>query len=309
MRPEENVRSGWTDAKWTSPSSTAPRPPLHGGPHAAPAATASTVTAPRSYTNTGFPGPGRAGLFHERAEHALVAGHRAGVRRGRGGSEHGGAHLQHGHADASLGAVGQGFAQPLAVTVGLEIERDRADAMLTGERGHPFGRIDDGGVAARDHGVEPEPSPGGEGVDGEVAALRDERDRARLDRPKGVAPERRPLLQRDDPVPVRPTDGEAMAPRRVPEAALGVRAGNGRVGSTGGRPPAGHGRHLAEPRPVYDRAPAPQRACLVDDRRTPAAGIATSTASGGDGRSASEGKHRTPCASDRRGFTPQTAPR
>ena len=41
---------------------------------------------------------------------------------------------------------------------------------------------------------------------------------------------------------------------------------------------------------------------------TPAAGIATITASGADGRSASVGKHGRPCTADRRGLTPHTSP-
>ncbi len=41
---------------------------------------------------------------------------------------------------------------------------------------------------------------------------------------------------------------------------------------------------------------------------TPAAGIATTTASGTPGRSERDGKHGMPCAEARRGLTPQTSP-
>ena len=72
--------------------------------------------------------PGHAGLLHERAEHAVVARHGAGVRRGRkrpGGRD---ADLEQGYAHAAVRACGEGLAQPAAVTVGLEVDGDRSNA-------------------------------------------------------------------------------------------------------------------------------------------------------------------------------------
>ena len=45
-----------------------------------------------------------------------------GARSGRRGAD-----LEHGDADAALGAVGERRGEPLAVAVGLEEERDRPD--------------------------------------------------------------------------------------------------------------------------------------------------------------------------------------
>ena len=101
-------------------------------------------------------GPCRARLLDERAEDALVAGHRAGVRgRGRRSGRRL-AHLQHRHAHAALGAVGERVAQERAVAVRLQVQRDRAHAVVARERGRPLGRVHRDRVPARDHRVEAE---------------------------------------------------------------------------------------------------------------------------------------------------------
>ena len=112
-----------------------------------------------------------AGLLDKRPEDSLVAGYRARVGRRGGGSGRRRSDLQHGHAHAALGTHGERLAERRPVAVPLEVERDRADALLLSERGDPVGRIEHHGVAARDHRVEPEPTPGRERVHRHVAAL------------------------------------------------------------------------------------------------------------------------------------------
>ena len=62
------------------------------------------------------------------------------------------------------------------------------------------------------------------------------------------------------------------------------------------------------PAPYTTAPPQPILPASSTTAATPAAGMATTTASGGSGRSDSDGKHGTPCASSRPGFTPQTVP-
>ena len=63
-----------------------------------------------------------------------------------------------------------------------------------------------------------------------------------------------------------------------------------------------------KPAPYTTAPPQPIAPASSTTAATPAAGMATTTASGGSGRSESVGKHGTPCASSRPGFTPQTVP-
>ena len=196
-------------------------------------------------------GPGGAGLLHERAEHALVAGHRAGVGGGGERTGGGGAHLQDGHAHAAVGALGECLAEADAVAVGLQVHGDRAHALVARELGDPVGGIDRRGVAARDDRVEAQPALGGERVDRHVPALRDERHAPGLERPERVAPERHALVELDDAVAVGAADGQAVPPRRRLELALELRA----LGD------------LAESGPVDHGAAAAEGAGLLDHRR------------------------------------------
>ena len=191
--------------------------------------------------------PGRASLLDERAEHALVAGHGPRVRRRGHGAGGGGAHLEHSDSHAPLGAARQRLAEQLAVAVGLEVERDRPDLVLLRQRGDPAGGIEAHGVAAGDDRVQAQAAPGGQCVDRDVAALRDERDPPRLERAQRVAPERDAVANRDDPVPVGAADGQAVQRGRRLQLPLQL----GAVGD------------LAEPCAVDDRAPAAGGAGLL----------------------------------------------
>ena len=63
-----------------------------------------------------------------------------------------------------------------------------------------------------------------------------------------------------------------------------------------------------KPAPYTTAPPHPVAPASSTTAGTPAAGIATTTASGGDGHSASDAKHGNPYADERPGFTPQTSP-
>ena len=194
-------------------------------------------------------GPGGAGLLHQRAEGGVVAGDRAGMRRGRARSGRGGADLEHRDADAGVGAQRQRLAQPRAVAVALQEERDRAHALALGERVQPVAGVDDGLVAARDHRVQAQAAARGQRVDGDVAALRDDGDMAGLGGHERVAPQRRAVVEGDDPVAVGPADRQVVAVGR---------------GAQGGLQALAVGR-LAEAGRVDDGAAAPACAGLVDD--------------------------------------------
>ena len=166
--------------------------------------------------------PRRAGLARERAEHPLVAGERAGVGRGRGGADRRRPDLQHRHADPRVGARGERLAQRRAVPGVLDEQRDRAQLRLGREVGEPVGGADDRLVPGRDRGVEAEPAAGGERVDDEVAALRDQPDVPRLDPLQRIPPEGGAGVERDEPVAVRAADGERVPEGRARSSASSV---------------------------------------------------------------------------------------
>ena len=138
--------------------------------------------------------PRGAGLLHQRAEGGVVAGHRAGVRRGGARPGGRGPDLEHRDADAGVGAQRQRLAQPRAVAVALQEEGDRAHAVALGDGVQPVAGVDDGLVAARDHGVQAQAAPRRQRVDRDVAALRDDRHVAGLARHERVAPQRRAVV-------------------------------------------------------------------------------------------------------------------
>ena len=234
----------------------------------------------------------------ERAEHALVAGERAGVGRRRGGADRrarptfstatpmpASAHAASAsHSARAVAGVLDAAARP-SRTSGSRREVASQSAVVT----HRL-------VPGRDRGVQAQPAAGGERVDDEVAALGDQRRRAparaALER---VAPQRGAGVERDEAVAVRAADGE-----RVPE---------GRARDSSRLAARGSARALAEAGREDDRSSAPQRSApRRSGRGRAAAGIATTTASGADGRSASDGKHGKPWADARFGLTPQTSP-
>ena len=192
--------------------------------------------------------PGGAGLLHQRAEGGVVAGHRAGVRRGRARPGGRGPDLEHRDADAGVGAQRERLAQPRAVAVALQEEGDRAHALALGEGVQPVAGVDDGLVAARDHGVQAQAAARGQRVDRDVAALRDDGDVAGLAGHERVAPQRRAVVEGDDPVAVGPAHRQVVAVGR---------------GAQGGLQALAVGR-LAEARRVDDGAAAPARAGLLD---------------------------------------------
>jgi hypothetical protein len=63
-----------------------------------------------------------------------------------------------------------------------------------------------------------------------------------------------------------------------------------------------------KPAPYTTAPPHPRAPASSTTAGTPAAGIATTTASGGEGQSASVGKHSNQWADVRPGFTPETCP-
>ncbi len=150
----------------------------------------------------------------------MVTRHRARVRGRRPRARRRRADLQHRHAHALVRAHGQRLAQPRAVAVGLDQQRDRPHALLAREHLDPVRRRDHGLVPGRDRGVQPQPAPRRQRVHDQVAALRDERDVPRLRRGERVAPQRRARVQRDQPVAVRPADGQRVAPRGLAELEL-----------------------------------------------------------------------------------------
>ena len=210
---------------------------------------------------------------NERAEDALVAGERARVGLGGRGARRATrpafstATPMPARAQRSSAAHQRG-----AVAVVLEVERDRAHAVALGERREEVGGVEHRLVAARDDGVQPQPAARGERVDGDVAALRDQRDRARLARRDRVAPQRDAVGQRDDPVAVRPAHGQPCAAAATSS------------------PAASSAARLGEARREHDRAAAAERAAPRSTTAgASAAGIATTTASGASGRSSSDG--------------------
>ena len=192
--------------------------------------------------------PRRAGLLHERAEDAVVAGHRARVRGGGRRADRGRTDLQHRDRDAGVRARRQRLAQARAVAVVLDQQRDRAHLRLGGQVLEVVRRRQHRLVPARDRRVQPQPAPGRERVDGEVAALRDERHVARLLQHERVAPQRRAGVERDQAIAVGAADGQRVAERRVSQLMLelGMAA-------------------LAEARREDHRAAAAERARLLDD--------------------------------------------
>ena len=193
--------------------------------------------------------PRRAGLLDERSEDAVVAGDRARVGRGGGGADGGGADLQHRDPDARVRAGRERVAQAGAVAGVLDQQRDRADLRLGGQVLEVVRRGQHRLVAARDRRVQPQTPAGRERVDGEVAALRHERDVARLLRHERVAPEGRAGVERDEAVTVRAADGERVAERGVPQLCFEFG-------------PAA----LPEARGEDDRSAAAERARFLDDR-------------------------------------------
>ena len=224
--------------------------------------TASALAS--SSSSCGSVGPRRAGLLDERAEHAVVAGHRAGVRRRGGGAHRRRADLQHRDPDARVRAGRQRVAQAGAVAGVLDQQRDRAHLRLGGQVLEVVRRRQHRLVPARDRGVQPQPAPRRERVDGEVAALRHERDVARLLRHQRVAPQRRAGVESDQAVAVGTADGERVAERRGAELSL-ERAPRRRG------PAVARGR-FAEARGIDDGAAASERARFLDDLRHPRPG-------------------------------------
>ena len=132
--------------------------------------------------------PRRPRLLHQRAEHALVARQRSGVRRRRRGAGARGADLEHRHAHTSVTAGGQRLAQARAGPIVLEVEGDRMHAVLACEELDVVRGREHGLVAARHHAVEAQAAPRVERVHRHVAALRDQGHVPELLRSQRVAP-------------------------------------------------------------------------------------------------------------------------
>ncbi len=117
----------------------------------------------------------------------------------------------------------------------------------------PVARVADRLVAGRDDGVEADPAPRAERVDGDVAALGDHRDAPGPQRLDRVAPQRGAGVEADDAVAVRPADGQGAGERRLAQLALEPAAG----------------LDLAEAGGDDDRAAAAERRRLGDHRGDP----------------------------------------
>ena len=96
----------------------------------------------------------------------------------------------------------------------------------------------------------PDPAPGAEGVDGQVAALRDQRHTSGAERLHRVAPHRRSRGDRHHPVAVWAADRQPPGQGAIAKLTLQLAAGC----------------DLAEPGREHDRSPAPP-AHRVGDRR------------------------------------------
>ena len=155
-------------------------------------------------------GPRRAGLLHQGAKHAVVAGQRPGV--GRRGASAGlrRPNLQHRYTDPALRANGERLGEGGPVVVVLEEERQRADALPLGHGGDPVARGAHGLVARGHDGVPADPPARAECVHPDVAALGHHRHRPGLERGQAVAPEHRPGPDDDHAVAVRPADGQPV---------------------------------------------------------------------------------------------------
>ena len=237
-------------------------------------------------------GPGRAGLLDERAEHALVPGHGSGVRRRGTGAGGGRAHLEHRHAHAPLRAARQGLAEQLPVAVGLEVERDRPDLVLLRQRLDPAGGV-------------------------RVTAFPQETTVCSR-RPRRVASALTATLPLWDTSATRPgSSGRRASPQSAARSwiatipfPLGPQTGRScrAAAVASSRSSSAPSAISPKPAPYTTAPPQPAAPACSTAAGTPAAGIATTTASAGSGRSASVGKHGTPCASERPGLTPQTVP-
>ena len=246
--------------------------------------------------------PRRAGLARERAEDTLVAGQRAGVRgRGRAAPTADAPTFSTATPIPASAHAASASHSARAVPGVLDQQRDGPHVRLGREVGEPVRRCvttvsfpDEIAVWSR------RPRRVASALTTRLPLWRDEPDVPRLDRVQRVAPQRRPRVERDQPVAVRAADGERVAEGRrarssassaAPSAAS--RAKRGRDGRDAGAP--------AEPRSAHR---PPRRSAPG----TVGAGVATTTASGGVGRSASDGKQGKPWADSRRGLTPQTSP-
>ena len=240
-------------------------------------------------------GPGRAGLLDERAEHALVAGDGARVRRrgGRAGARL--AHLQHRHADAALGALRQRLAQARAVAVALEVERDRAHAPRRA-RARP---IQSAGSTATELPHETtvwnrSPRLAASAFTATLPLCDTSATRPRLERRAGCRPTaRRAECSATIPLPFGPHTGSEWRAAASREPPLVLRAQ----------------RDLAEARAVHDGAAAAERAGLVHHLRhargrdaQPRPRPAPPAARAATGSRGSRAPRRAS------GFTPQTGP-
>jgi predicted NUDIX family phosphoesterase len=97
---------------------------------------------------------------------------------------------------------------------GDEVERDRPHTFLLGEGYDVVGRLDDGLVPARDDGVQVKSTRRPDRVDGDVSALRHQRDASGRCDVVPVTPERRPPDNGNEPVAVRAADRHVI-PQRV----------------------------------------------------------------------------------------------
>ena len=194
--------------------------------------------------------------------------------------------------DVGLGARHQPLAEPRSAVV-LEIQSDRTHPLLGGRGTRDSRRRREHGlVAARDHGVEPQPATRGQRVDRDVPTLGDERHRPGLRRCERVAPERGPVPARRSRCSwARTPAGRGAPPPRRAE----------RSSST---PPA----TSPKPAPNTTAPPHPRAPACSITSGTPAAGIATTSASTATGNSAMLGTHGCPRTSSRPGLTPQTSP-
>ncbi len=196
--------------------------------------------------------PGTARLGDQCGEDSVVSGNGSGVRATRRCTGSATPRLEYGDTYVALGTPSEGVCPLGAVAVALEVERNRTNAVCTGQIGESVCGVDDIAVADADDGVPCDAAPTGQRHNSEVAALGDQRDAAAGSEADVVTPHGSPATDRDDPIRVRADHRQCMPRGRGDQCILPV-------GASG----------LSELGCEDDRATAAESSCGFQQRRAP----------------------------------------